>query len=70
MAYQITKDTLISDILENAPETAPLFMEIGMHCLGCAMANGESVSQACRAHGVDADQFVVKANDLIADFAS
>ena len=69
MAFQLTKDTLISEILEKAPEIAPLFQEIGMHCLGCAMANGENVSQACRAHGVDADQFIAKANELIADFA-
>lgn len=70
MAFQITKDTMISEVLENAPETAPLFLEIGMHCLGCAMANGETVAQACRAHGVEVDQFLVKANELIADFAS
>ena len=31
----ITKDTIIGDILDIAPETAPLFMAIGMHCLGC-----------------------------------
>lgn len=31
----ITKDTIIGDILNIAPETAPLFMNIGMHCLGC-----------------------------------
>lgn len=27
----ITKDTIIGDILNIAPETAPLFMNIGMH---------------------------------------
>ena len=32
---QITRDTIIGDILDIAPETAPLFMSIGMHCLGC-----------------------------------
>ena len=32
---QITKDTIIGDILDIAPQTAPLFMSIGMHCLGC-----------------------------------
>lgn len=30
----ITKDTIIGDILNIAPQTAPLFMNIGMHCLG------------------------------------
>lgn len=63
--FEITKDTVISDIMMNAPETAPLFQGIGMHCLGCAMASGETVEEACAAHGVDADSFLVKLNDFI-----
>ena len=30
---QITKDTIIGDILDIAPDTAPIFLSIGMHCL-------------------------------------
>ena len=36
----ITKDTIIGDILNIAPQTAPLFMGIGMHCLGCPASRG------------------------------
>ena len=32
---EITKDTIIGDILDVAPQTAPIFFGIGMHCLGC-----------------------------------
>ena len=63
---EITKDTIVADIMMNVPESAPLFQEIGMHCLGCAYATGESVEQACNAHGVDADAFLAKLNDFIA----
>ena len=28
---EITKDTIIGDILDIAPESDPLFLEIGMH---------------------------------------
>ena len=28
----ITKDTIIGDILDIAPHTAPIFLSIGMHC--------------------------------------
>ena len=52
----ITKDTIIGDILNIAPETAPLFMNIGMHCLGCPASRGETVEQACMVHGVDVDR--------------
>ena len=30
---EITKDTIIGDVLDAYPDTAPLFLEIGMHCL-------------------------------------
>ena len=56
----ITKDTIIADILELAPDSAPLFQDIGMHCLGCAMSSGETLEEACSAHGVNADEFLAK----------
>ena len=59
------KDTVISDIMDNAPETMPLFQEIGMHCMGCALASGENLQEACDAHGVDVDSFLKKLNDFI-----
>ena len=40
---QITKDTLISEVLDINPDAAPVFFGMGMHCLGCAMASGETV---------------------------
>ena len=64
--FEITKETIIAEILQNAPETVPIFTGIGMHCMGCAMASGENVGQACAAHGVDADSFVAKLNEFIA----
>jgi len=57
---QITKDTIIADILRIAPDSAPLFRSIGMNCLGCAMASGETLEQACLAHGVDVDDLLSK----------
>ena len=61
--YQITKDTIVADIMMNAPVTQPLFLEIGMHCLGCPASRGESVAETCEVHGVDADALVAKLND-------
>ena len=64
--YEVTKDTIISDIMMNAPETMPLFQGIGMHCMGCALATGETVEQACNAHGVEVESFIKKLNEFIA----
>jgi hybrid cluster-associated redox disulfide protein len=63
---EITKDTLIGEILEAAPETAPLFISIGMHCLGCAMSSGETLEEACEVHGVEVDEFLEALNARLA----
>ena len=63
---EITRETLISEIIDNCPQAFPVFQEIGMHCMGCAMASGENVEEACAAHGVDVDKFVEKVNEFIA----
>ena len=58
----VTKDTKIFDILQESRETAPFFLEMGMHCLGCPSARGETLEQACEVHGVNADELVAKIN--------
>lgn len=63
----VTKDTIIIDVLRLDAGTAPFFLEIGMHCLGCPSASGETIEQACAVHGVDADELVAKLNDYLAD---
>ena len=55
---EITRDTLIGDIVTNCPEAMPAFQAIGMHCMGCAMASGETVEEACAVHGIDPDAFI------------
>lgn len=59
----ITKDTVIGEILDMDASTAPIFLEMGMHCLGCPSARGESLEQACAVHGLDVDEIVQKLND-------
>ena len=61
----ITKDTIIGDILKIATQTAPIFMGIGMHCLGCPASQGETVERACMVHGVDVNELLSKVNELI-----
>ena len=63
---EVTKNTIILDVLQMDPTTADYFFEIGMHCLGCPSASGESIAQACMAHGEDADALVAKINSHLA----
>ena len=63
---EITKNSLIGEILDADPDTAPYFLEMGMHCRGCPASRGESLEEACMVHGVSADELVEK---LAAHFA-
>ena len=62
---QITKKSIIGDVLDYDIETARFFFEIGMHCLGCPMSRGESIEDACSVHGTDADELVAKLNSFL-----
>lgn len=63
---EITKDTIIGDILDfNGQATAPFFLEMGMHCLGCPSARGETVGEACQVHGVDANALIANLNKAV-----
>ena len=63
LKMKVTKDSLIGDILDFDVNTAQFFFEIGMHCLGCPSARGESIADACAVHGTDADALIKKIND-------
>ena len=61
---RIEKTTIIGEVLDIAPQTAPLFMAIGMHCLGCPSSRGETVEEACAVHGVDVDKLLAIVNEV------
>ena len=63
MAVKIEKDTIIGDVLDIAPQSAPLFFAIGMHCLGCPSSRGETVEEACMVHGIDVDKLLALVNE-------
>jgi len=66
MAVKIEKDTIIGDVLDLAPETAPLFQAIGMHCLGCPSSQMETIEQAAMVHGIEPQELVDRLNDVVA----
>lgn len=63
---QVTRETIIGDILDMDQTTAPYFMEIGMHCLGCPASRGETIEEACEVHGVNCDELLEKLNTHLA----
>ena len=62
---EVTKDMSIGEVLRMNRGTARIFMEFGMHCLGCPHATAESIADACAAHGSDPDALVQKLNEYL-----
>ena len=53
MAQQITKQTLIGEMLQMDMGIAAILMAAGMHCVGCPSSAMESLEEACMVHGID-----------------
>ncbi len=64
---KITADTLIADCLELNPNSPEILLSTGMHCLGCAMAHGETIAEAVSVHGVDLEALLAKLNEGLED---
>ena len=63
----VTNDMTIMDVLKENRGTAEIFMKSGMHCLGCPSASGESIEDACYAHGIDSNVLIADLNVFLAN---
>lgn len=48
----ITKDTIIGELVFEHPELVGVFMEYGLHCFGCSIAQFDTIEAGARAHGI------------------
>ena len=63
-AKKITKDMIISEVINANPELVRTFFEHGMMCIGCPASQGESIEQASMVHGIDTDDLIKALNAL------
>lgn len=63
---QVSKDMIISQLIQVDEGIVPILFDAGMHCIGCPSAQGESLEMACMVHGIDADELVEKINAYLA----
>ena len=64
---KITADTTIMEAVQKNPDAGEILMNFGMHCLGCAMAHGETVGEAAEVHGIDLDAMLTALNKGMED---
>ena len=63
---QVTKETLMGELLRADINTANILMAAGMHCVGCPSSQMESLVEAAMVHGMDVDVLVEQINDFLA----
>ncbi|MDR3600656.1 MAG: DUF1858 domain-containing protein [Desulfosporosinus sp.] len=62
----LTKEMTVGQVLKLYPQTVPVFLELGMHCLGCPSSTMESIEGAALTHGRNVDELVAQLNKAIA----
>jgi hybrid cluster-associated redox disulfide protein len=62
---KVTKDMSIIEIVQNHPESLPVFAKYGLGCIGCAAARFENLEAGAKVHGVDPEIMVAEINELI-----
>ena len=67
MAQQVTKTTMIGELLQINENIAPLLLNIGMHCLGCPSSQMETIEEAAMVHGIVQDELVAQINEFLAN---
>lgn len=60
--YQVTKDTIVGDVIAHDPMSADVFYAMGMFCVACPASESESIEMACMVHGLDAEEMVEQLN--------
>ena len=70
MADLITRDMGIMEAIQKYPDVVGVFVAHGLGCIGCAMANFETIEQGAMAHGMDIDALMKDLNDAASEIES
>ncbi len=55
----------IGEIVQEHPETIPVFMSYGLGCIGCAVAQFETLEEGAMAHGLDVEALLKDLNKAL-----
>jgi hydroxylamine reductase len=48
----------VAALLDRDPQAARILMNHGMHCVGCAIASFETLTEVCQVYGVPLEQLI------------
>ena len=55
----------MGQVLRLYPQTVQIFLELGMHCLGCPSSTMESIEGAALTHGRRVDDLIIQLNKAV-----
>lgn len=65
MEKKVTKEMLISEVLDINDDIMENFLKHGLNCLGCPASYTESITEAAKGHGADVNKLVEDINLFI-----
>lgn len=63
----ITKNMTIAQAIAVDQNIIPVLLDIGMHCLGCPSAQGETLEEAALVHGLDPEDLMDKIHEVVGE---
>jgi hybrid cluster-associated redox disulfide protein len=70
MNEPLTASTLVADVLLKWPLAPRILMSRRMHCVGCAIAPFETLTEACEIYGVSVRDLLAELNDTTLESAA
>ena len=62
---KITEKMTFAEAMHKNPESAEIFQNRGMHCVGCPMAMSETIEEGAKAHGINPKKLIEEVNKKV-----
>jgi len=59
---KITKEMTIKEVIQKHPKATFVFVDYGLHCVGCPLAQEETLEEAVKLHRIDLEKFLEDLN--------
>lgn len=69
---QVTRDTNLGDLVKSYPQTGPVLLDYGLHCVGCFANAFDTIEMGARVHGMtdaEVDEMIAKVNETLGERA-
>lgn len=60
----ITAEMTVEEVLMKYPKANDIFLKYGLDCMGCQVAEFESIGHAARGYGIDLDALLKDLNEM------